>query len=89
MIFVDGRRFSQGDGDLVALLEEPSLMSASESFKAKPERKITAVDSARTNCVYIFQREYATVNPGWVKMVGMDEATTCVGLVIRNRSDGI
>ncbi|KAK1282580.1 hypothetical protein QJS10_CPB22g01485 [Acorus calamus] len=89
MIFVDGRRFSQGDGDLEALLEEPSLMSASESFKAKPERKITAVDSARTKCVYIFQREYATVNPRWVEMAGMDEATTCVGLVIRNRSDGM
>lgn len=39
--------------------------------------------------VFVFQREYATVDPALVQMIGTDEATTCVGLVIRNRETGM
>ncbi|KAK3014626.1 hypothetical protein RJ639_008544, partial [Escallonia herrerae] len=39
----------------------------------------------RSRSVYVFQREYATVDPALVEFVGTDEATTCVGIVVRSR----
>lgn len=76
---------------LIALMKHPALVSASNTFKSIPERKIS-VDENRSsevsrNCkwVYLFQREYATVDPALVDLVGTDEATTCVGVVIRNK----
>ncbi|KAL1349198.1 hypothetical protein HN51_025709 [Arachis hypogaea] len=99
MIFVDGLPFSprysstsQGKDILLALLENPILVSASNSFKAIPERKFSVSEDStleRSKWVYIFQREYATVDPAVVEFVGTDEATTCVGLVIRNRRNGM
>jgi protein N-terminal asparagine amidohydrolase len=53
-------------------LDHPVLVSASCSFKSIPERKFSASEdfgSERlTECrwVYIFQREYATVDPSHV-----------------------
>ncbi|KAF1866331.1 hypothetical protein Lal_00024338 [Lupinus albus] len=81
-----------GEDILLALLENPVLLSASSSFKANPEKKFSVFDESnpeRSKVVYVFQREYATVNPEFVDFVGTDEATTCVGLVIRNRRNGM
>ncbi|KAH9774678.1 protein N-terminal asparagine amidohydrolase [Citrus sinensis] len=98
MIFVGGLPFStnnsswsssssQGSDILVALLEHPVLVSASHSFKSMEETKVSVSSEtpSPSKYVYVFQREYATVDPALVDYVGTDEATTCVGLVIRNR----
>lgn len=98
MIFVDGipipfsthsssTSHSQGVEILFALLENPILVSASTSFKANPEKKFSV--SERSKWVYLFQREFATVDPAFVDFVGTDEATTCVGVVIRNPKNGM
>ncbi|CAK9153892.1 unnamed protein product [Ilex paraguariensis] len=91
----DGSSSSQGSDILKALMEHPILLSASHLLKAIPKRKFSAFAesgserSTQSNCVYIFQREYATVDPALVDLVGTDEATTCTGLVIRNRTSGM
>ncbi|KAL3537294.1 hypothetical protein ACH5RR_000660 [Cinchona calisaya] len=102
MIYVGGVPFqsdssssSQGAKILIDLMKHPILASASCVFKSIPERKISASEDSGservTECkwVYIFQREYATVDPNLVDLVGTDEATTCVGLVIRNHKSGM
>ncbi|KAF6139160.1 hypothetical protein GIB67_023213 [Kingdonia uniflora] len=101
MIFVDGTPFhsssssSEGREILTALLEHPILVSASESFKTIPEKKISLAGEfglekdSQTKHIYVFQREYATVDPAFVEVIGTDEATTCVGLVIRNPRNGM
>ncbi|XWS35474.1 hypothetical protein CRYUN_Cryun20dG0000400 [Craigia yunnanensis] len=77
-------------------MEHPILVSETHSFKSIQERRVSAsTDSELTTSssipkyVYLFQREYATVDPALVHYVGSDEATTCVGLVIRNRKNGM
>jgi hypothetical protein len=50
-------------------LENPILVSASSSLKANPERKFSASEEStpeRSKWVYLFQREYATVDPAFV-----------------------
>ncbi|KAK7323940.1 hypothetical protein VNO77_27442 [Canavalia gladiata] len=101
MIFVDGVLLPTHSSSasqpqvkdiLLTLLENPILVSASSSLKAHPERKFSVSDESipeRSKWVYIFQREYATVDPAHVDFVGTDEATTCVGLVIRNPKNGM
>ncbi|KAI3683074.1 hypothetical protein L1987_83574 [Smallanthus sonchifolius] len=94
MIYVNGVRFpsdsSSGHDMVIALLEHPDLVSASHSFCAIPERKLShSEESVQAKCVYVFQREYATVDPALVEIVGTDEATTCVGMVIRNCKSGM
>ncbi|KAK9156613.1 hypothetical protein Scep_003187 [Stephania cephalantha] len=99
MIIVDGTPISTSSQGrerlLVSLLEHPVLVSASDSFKALPQKKISLSDkwdsngSTQFKYVYVFQREYAIVDPTRVKMVGTDEATTCVGLVIRHPVTGM
>jgi protein N-terminal asparagine amidohydrolase len=49
----------------------------------KEQKVSSALQTSRY--VYVFQREYATVDPALVDYVGTDEATTCGGIVIRNR----
>lgn len=50
-------------------MEHPSLVSASKAFKAIPERKFSLAEESGTErpekskWVYLFQREYATVDP--------------------------
>ncbi|KAL2478529.1 protein N-terminal asparagine amidohydrolase family protein [Forsythia ovata] len=100
MIFVSGVPFatddsSEGFPTLSSLMEHPILVSASSSLKYLPERKFSVSEhssserSRRSKWVYIFQREFATVDPALVDFVGTDEATTCVGLVIRNQNNGM
>ncbi|XP_057523089.1 protein N-terminal asparagine amidohydrolase isoform X1 [Amaranthus tricolor] len=99
MIIVGGVPFEsnstdQGSSDLVALMEHPVLVSTSLSFKAIPEKKFSISDTysdevEKKRHVYVFQREYATVDPTLVDLIGTDEATTCVGVVIRNRDNGM
>ncbi|XAR63400.1 hypothetical protein NMG60_11023315 [Bertholletia excelsa] len=92
---IDSESLSQGSDILLALIGHPILVSASNSLKAIPERKLAIPEdsgsdrSRHSKCVYIFQREYATVDPALVDVVGTDEATTCVGLAIRNRISGM
>uniref|UniRef100_A0A7N0T2X2 Protein N-terminal asparagine amidohydrolase n=1 Tax=Kalanchoe fedtschenkoi TaxID=63787 RepID=A0A7N0T2X2_KALFE len=101
MIFVDGvpipssassSSFQEGTATaLVSLMAHPDLVSASDNFKSTPERKISnsEVDGPKPRkYVYVFQREYATVDPALVDFVGTDEATTCVGVAIRNSRNG-
>ncbi|KAL3731777.1 hypothetical protein ACJRO7_028618 [Eucalyptus globulus] len=79
---------------LAALTDNPTLLSASHSFRNTPEKRFSISEESglgsitQPKCVYVFQREYAIVDPALVDVVGTDEATTCVGLVIRNRSNG-
>ncbi|XP_073000848.1 protein N-terminal asparagine amidohydrolase isoform X1 [Typha latifolia] len=95
MIIVDGNPISisvskspsQGREILASLLENPILINASARLKEVPERNFSI--SEHVKHVYVFQREYATVDPKHVQLVGTDEATTCVGLVIRNRNNGM
>ncbi|CAH8392119.1 unnamed protein product [Eruca vesicaria subsp. sativa] len=79
----------QGSSLLVDVMTHPVIISASETFKNLEEQKVTEFSSLKDRYVYVFQREYAVVNPALVDFVGMDEATTCVGLVIRNRRSGV
>ncbi|KAL5707651.1 protein N-terminal asparagine amidohydrolase [Ranunculus cassubicifolius] len=92
MIFINGVSLqsssTQESVDVVALLEHPTLVSSSNAFKAIPEMN-TVEGSPHVKHVYVFQREYATVDPALVQFVGTDEATTCVGLVIRNPKSGM
>lgn len=59
----------QGVDTLKALMEHPDLVSASNSFKSMTEKKFSVSDPVRSRiskCVYIFQREFATVDPALV-----------------------
>ena len=64
--------YEQGSNTLVALMEDPILASASNSFKAIPERKFSINEesgmerSTKNKWVYVFQSEYATVDPAFV-----------------------
>ncbi|XP_016513918.1 protein N-terminal asparagine amidohydrolase isoform X2 [Nicotiana tabacum] len=105
MIFVGGVPFPTDDSSfssqsqehdiLTALMEHPVLVSASSSLNDVEERKFSVSKdsslsiSRHNRWVYIFQREYATVDPALVDAVGTDEATTCVGIVIRNQKSGM
>uniref|UniRef100_M1A767 N-terminal asparagine amidohydrolase family protein n=1 Tax=Solanum tuberosum TaxID=4113 RepID=M1A767_SOLTU len=103
MIFVAGAPLStdsssscsQGHDILTDLMKHPVLVSASSSLNDVAERKFSVSKdsssgiSRHNRWVYIFQREYATVDPALVDVVGTDEATTCVGLVIRNQNSGM
>lgn len=59
---------------LIALMEHPALVSASNSLKSIQERKISASQLSssegmeHSKLVYIFQREFATVNPTLVNV---------------------
>ncbi|KAJ3707898.1 hypothetical protein LUZ61_011603 [Rhynchospora tenuis] len=86
--FPDSSSQSQGRDILDILLENPTLVSAANQFKSQPER-IISDSGAHMKHVYVFQREFATVDPAVAQIVGTDEATTCVGLVIRNRNNGL
>ncbi|GLT39762.1 hypothetical protein SLA2020_323270 [Shorea laevis] len=77
---------SQPPNILVALMQNPILVSASHSFKLQDSGFAMPQN---TKFVYVFQREYATVDPAFVHFIGTDEATTCVCLVIRNRKTGM
>ncbi|KAL6129861.1 hypothetical protein ACLB2K_068243 [Fragaria x ananassa] len=99
----------QGWDTLQALLDHPSLESASNALKAIPEKKFSVSQDSvpESRWVYLFQREYATVDPAFVntdfpftdiknvssqssaKFAGTDEATTCMGLAIRNPENGM
>ncbi|XP_078438741.1 protein N-terminal asparagine amidohydrolase family protein isoform X4 [Wolffia australiana] len=70
---------SQEQGDLVlkSLLEHSSLVSASDRLKAMPERRLSMVSDDPSNTeplspssrhVYVFQREFATVDPEFVEV---------------------
>ncbi|KAL0425559.1 UNVERIFIED_CONTAM: protein N-terminal asparagine amidohydrolase [Sesamum radiatum] len=76
-------------------MEHPVLVSASNSFKSMAEKRVSVSENSSSvgpeisKCVYIFQREFATVDPALVDLVGTDEATTCVGIAIRNCKTGM
>ena len=62
--------YEQGSNTLVALMEDPILVSALNSFKAMPERKFSVYEEfgmeglskwTKNNWVCVFQFEYATI----------------------------
>ncbi|KAE8673557.1 N-terminal asparagine amidohydrolase family protein, putative isoform 2 [Hibiscus syriacus] len=65
---------------LAALLEHPILVSATRSFKSIEERKVSGksmdsklpTSSSNPKYVYLFQREYATVDPSLVHVASED-----------------
>lgn len=63
----------QGSDILVALLEHPVLVSASHSFKSMEETKVSVSSEtpSPSKYVYVFQREYATVDPALVDVCTM------------------
>ncbi|XP_051181446.1 protein N-terminal asparagine amidohydrolase isoform X2 [Lolium perenne] len=79
---------SSGRELVAALMGNPGLCAASERLRATPERRISSGPEGPRN-VYVFQREYATVDPARVELVGTDEMTTCVGVIIRNNKTGM
>ncbi|KAJ7529629.1 hypothetical protein O6H91_15G059200 [Diphasiastrum complanatum] len=84
------------------LLEHPYL-SSSKTFKEKPileikvlpgakgqyDKALSQGDGSTRNFVYVLQREYACASPSLVELIGTDEATTCIGLAIRNPESGL
>ncbi|CAI0428204.1 unnamed protein product [Linum tenue] len=73
MIFVDGNPFpatsSQGKEVMFGLMEHPAVVAASDAFKSFPERKFSVLEDPGLQdrrWVYLFQREYATVDPSLV-----------------------
>ncbi|KAF2927583.1 hypothetical protein DAI22_06g215800 [Oryza sativa Japonica Group] len=96
--FGSSRGGSGGRELVAALMGNPGLRAASERLRAEPERRISsgpeeddadAAAAAAPRHVYVFQREFATVDPARVELVGTDEVTTCVGVVIRNNKTGM
>jgi protein N-terminal asparagine amidohydrolase len=64
--------YEQGSNALAALMKHSTLVSVSNSLKAIPERKFSVNEessqerSKKSKWVYVFQREYATVDPALV-----------------------
>lgn len=56
----------QGSSLLVNVMTHPVIISASESFKNLEEQRVTESSTEEDRYVYIFQREYAVVNPALV-----------------------
>ncbi|EMS63225.1 hypothetical protein TRIUR3_14465 [Triticum urartu] len=79
---------SSGRELVAALMGNPGLRAASERIRAAPERRVPSGPEGPRH-VYVFQREYATVDPARVELVGTDEMTTCVGVAIRNNKTGM
>jgi protein N-terminal asparagine amidohydrolase len=79
---------SSGRELVAALMGNPGLCAASERLRAAPERQISSGPEGPRH-VYVFQREYATVDPARVELVGTDEMTTCVGVAVRNNKTGM
>eukprot|EP00898_Chlorokybus_atmophyticus_P004697 jgi/Chlat1/5228/Chrsp33S05075 len=76
---------------LSVLLGTPSVAAAAQAFATLPALHVrppevcstSASDNSVGRFVYVFQREYATVQPGIVQVVGTDEMTTCIAIVLR------
>lgn len=53
---------------VAALTGHPGLRDAADRLKATPERRISAEQEGAPRHVYVFQREYATVDPARVEV---------------------
>ncbi|KAK7824639.1 hypothetical protein CFP56_034232 [Quercus suber] len=71
---------SRGSNTPVALMEDPILVSASNSFKAIPERKFSVYEESsveglskwtKNNWAYVFQLEYATIGLAFVDVTSV------------------
>lgn len=64
----EGKSSPLGREILASLLELPALISAAERLKATPQWKFSVSDeqSPPLKLVYVFQHEYATVDPNLV-----------------------
>lgn len=52
-------------------MESPRVRDAADRLKATPERRISAGQEGAPRHVYVFQREYATVDPARVEVRGV------------------
>ncbi|CAM6025015.1 unnamed protein product [Sphagnum balticum] len=100
MILVGGKQIAEGQDILHELLEHPVLVSSAAAFVALPgqhiqpppdENGVSTDGHGREHrkFVYVGQRECATVDPDVVEFIGTDDATTCIGVVIRNPQSGL
>ena len=64
---------------MAALLESPGIRHAVDRLKVAPERRISAGQEGAPKHVYVFQREYATVDPARVEVRGV--ALSRLGLI--------
>ncbi|EPS58075.1 hypothetical protein M569_16741, partial [Genlisea aurea] len=75
------------------LMEHSWLATTSTMLNSMAEKKMSAApcssSSEASKSVYVFQKEFATVDRRLVDIVGTDEATTCVGIAIRNPRTGM
>ncbi|RZS04236.1 hypothetical protein BHM03_00034538 [Ensete ventricosum] len=54
---------------LAALLDHPVVLSSSDHLKGTPEKKVSSAERPPLGrLVYVFQREYATVDPALVQV---------------------
>ena len=56
---------------MAALLESPGIRHTVDRLKVAPERRISAGQEGAPRHVYVFQREYATVDPARVEVRGV------------------
>jgi hypothetical protein len=84
-------RFLQGSSGrelVAALMGNPGLCAASERLRAAPERQISSGPEGPRH-VYVFQREYATVDPARVEVRAQDLAvwsSRACGSLVRSAS---
>ncbi|KAG6552649.1 hypothetical protein Mapa_005596 [Marchantia paleacea] len=100
---VDKRSKVKASDVLRKLLEHPRVVESAKKLRAakvvviqpptpsgnsdvEPSEETHPADS---RFVYVFQKEYATVDPATVQLVGTDEVTTCIGLAIWNPATGM
>ncbi|RAL39344.1 hypothetical protein DM860_002877 [Cuscuta australis] len=80
---------------LLSLIHHPRLESIASSYNSlwmgimSLSRDSSFLVTREIRCVYVGQKEYATVDPSLVDVVGTDGQGTCVGLVIRNPRNGM
>jgi hypothetical protein len=67
---------------VAALAMHPGLRDAADRLKATPERRISAGQEGAPRHVYVFQREYATVDPARVEVSVERECLEVVAFLI-------
>ncbi|CAH9132875.1 unnamed protein product [Cuscuta epithymum] len=79
----------------MSFMNDPYLKSIAATYRSISSgdlilsRDSDFLVTRETKCVYIAQREYATVDPSLVDVIGTDGQGGCVGVVIRNPKSGL
>ncbi|CAH9094660.1 unnamed protein product [Cuscuta europaea] len=84
----------QGKDILRTLMQNPGLKRVSFALDYTPGGLFSLTNNGgflitpQTKSVFILQKEYATVDPSFVDVVGTHGMSTCVGLIIQNPKSG-